>query len=269
MDKPPSLSYIRRKQREEKNRLYFARALVAVFRGVFRCLEFVGPPKRQQKMRQFRDKMQGIEREKSVILEQIKRGDVSKSIDALFEVSARHDRPEDHAKSSETQDYILAIRQESEALQSIHKASGGDKIVAAQGFRDYITAHPDSSSAHSYLGGTLKQLGDLDGSIKEYHEAIQLAGSDTIPGAASRLHLGEVLSQKGEKEAAMTEFRHIIEEATPKTEAIVGMAFLQLGIVLNEVGERKQARATWKQAIQWDTGKIIAKRAQEMLRSNP
>lgn len=269
MSKPASLTRIRRKQWSEKKQLFFAQAIIAFFRVLFRCLEFVGSPKRRNRMRQFREKMRIIEHERDIILDQIKKGEVSEGIDAVFEMSARHSRPQDQAGLSETQAYIRSMRQESEALQSIHKAAGGDRAVAAQGFRDYIAEHSNSHAAHSYLGGTLRQAGDLDGSLREYREAIRLAGSDSIPGACSRLYLGEVLSQKGEKEAAIAEFRGLIEEATPKTEKIVSMAFLQLGIVLNDIGERQEAHTAWKQAIQWDATKIIAKRAEEMLKANP
>lgn len=269
MNKPASLSRIRHQQKADKKRLLFAQALVASFRVIFRCLEFIGPPKRRQRMRQFREKILAIEHEREAILAQIKHGTVSQGLDALHEMSARHNRPEVHVKSSETHAYHLSVRQETEALQSIHKASDGDKTVAAQGYREYIAAHPTSHWGHRYLGDALRQIGDLDGSLKEYHEAIRLAGHDSIPGASSRLELGEVLSQKGDKEAAIAEFRGVIEEATPKTKSVVCVAFLRLGIVLNDIGEGKEARAAWKQAIEWDSTKIIAKRAQEMLEANP
>lgn len=269
VDLPPSHTRIRHKQRAEKTQLALVQAFIAICRVGFRCMEFIGPPKRRQKMRQFREKMRAIEEEKNTVLQKIKTGKSWEGSDAVPEMAARHSWPEDSAQVRGSQAYLRAIREESDALQSIGKDSDGDKSLAAQGFRDYIAAHPNSHMARSYLGGTLEQIGDLDGCIREYRESIRLAGNDSIPGAASRLRLGEVLRQKGETEAAINEFRSIIEEASIRTKMLVCMAFYQLGISLDQVGERKEARAAWKQAIQWDETKVIAKKAQELLQSNP
>ncbi len=269
MDLPPSLTRIRHQQRAEKNQFRLVQAVIAVSRVVCRCLEFIGPAKRRQKMRQFREKMRAIDEEKHTVLQNIKTGKSWEGIDAVQEMAARYSSPEGSAQVRGSQAWLRAIHEESDALQSIRKASDGDKVLAAQGFRDYIAAHPNSHRAHSYLGGTLEQIGDLDGGIREYRESIRLAGSDSIPGMSSRLRLGEALRAKGETKAAINEFKSIIAEATIKTEMLVCMAFYQLGITLNEVGERKEARAAWKQAIQWDETKVIAKKAQELLQTNP
>ncbi len=130
-------------------------------------MEFIGPPKRRQKMRQFREKMRAIEEEKNTVLQKIKTSKSWEGLDAVQEMAARHSRPENSAQIRGSQAYLKAIREESDALLSIRKASDGDKSLAAQGFRDYIAAPPNSHMAHSYLGGTLEQIGDRDESLNQ------------------------------------------------------------------------------------------------------
>lgn len=46
------------------------------------------------------------------------------------------------------------------------------------------------------------------------------------------------------------------------------MAYFQLGITLNETGQRQAARNAWKQAVRWDQSSMMGKKAQEMLKAN-
>ena len=161
------------------------------------------------------------------------------------------------------------MRQESETLYGIRKDAGEDLAAAVHGYQEYIEAHPASSSAHSYLAGVLRQMGDLEGSLNRHYAALRLAKSGSIRCASIRFQVGEVLRQKGETELAAAEFRAIIEEATLETKTFVPIVYFTLGNTLNEAGDKQAARDAWKQAIHWDQTGSMGKKAREMLKANP
>ena len=249
--------------------LWFAQALVVFFRVLFRCLELLGPKEQRLRLRQLREKMDAINRDRDAVMSQMQSGDVFGGLEAIEESLGHHATPEDRAGLQETARQVRAIRQESETLRNVARRAGEDRELAVAGYRDYVREHPDSHAGFSYLGGALRRAGDLDGSLGAYQEAILLAGSDSIPGNSARLQLGMVLQEKGDIEAGIAEFQRIIDNATPTTEAYVCLAFLSMGSALNEMGRRSEARAAWKQAIKWDRTKIAAKQAREMLAANP
>jgi tetratricopeptide (TPR) repeat protein len=80
--------------------------------------------------------------------------------------------------------------------------------------------------------------------------------------------MGKVFQDKGDVQAAIREFKRIINDASPETESEVCLAFLSLGDALNEIGERGESRIAWKEAIRWDAYKIVAKKAKERLKAN-
>ena len=211
--------------------------------------------------------MQVLKAEEKALLGKVKSSKAWEGLEAVQEMEARYCHPEDRAEMDERHAHLREIRRESEFLQSIRKAAVSN-AAAVDAYRAYLVEHPDSHSAHSYLAGTLRLMGDLDGSLKEFGQVIQMSGTDSIPGSSARLASAEVLRQKGETEAALAELRAIVKEATPRTRVAVGMACLTLGDTLSEAGERGEARAAWKKAIQWDETGLIAKKARERLGMN-
>jgi tetratricopeptide (TPR) repeat protein len=121
--------------------------------------------------------------------------------------------------------------------------------------------------AYSYLGGILKQTGDLDGSLAAYQQIIDLSGNNSFPGASAHLDLARVLQEKGELEAAAAEFCRFIKESPIDTEHFVCFAYLHLGNTLEQKGDLANARVAWKQAVKWDQTKIVAKQAREKLKA--
>lgn len=263
------LKSTRRQQKAEKRILRSAHVFIALFSATMRCLELFGSPKRRQKRRQFREAIEGLKAEEKTLLRTVKNAKGFDGQEALYEFRRRHSQPEDDQELADDYARFQAMRQESEILRSIREDAGKDLAAAAEGYREYIAAHPDNSLAHSYLGGVLQQTGDLDGSLSQYRQAQNLAEGNPIKYTHARLQVGQVLRKRGETELAVAEFRAIIDEATLQTQAIVPTAYCYLGDTLNEAGDRQAARAAWKQAVQWDTTGIMGKKAQERLKANP
>ncbi len=273
METEDLLKSVRRQQKAEKRTMRFARIVIILFSAIMRCLELVGSPKQKQKRHQIREKIQGLNTEGNSLLHTVdnafKNGKGFDGLEAVYEFRARHSRGDDDPKLADDYAKFQAMRQESETLSGIRKDAGQDLALAAQCYREYIAAHPESSSAHSYLAGVLRQMGDLEGSLGQYHEALRLAEGKAIECASDRLQIGEVLRKKGETDLAIAEFQAIIAEATLETKTIVPMAYFYLGNTLNENGKRQAARDAWKQAVHWDKAGITGKKAQEMLKANP
>lgn len=262
-----------RQQKAEKRTLRFARVAIVLSSAIVRCLELFGSPKRRQKRRQFREKIQGLKAEEKTLRYTVdsafKNAKGFDGIEAVYEFRARHSGVEDDKELADDYAGFRAMRQESETLYGIRKDAGKDLAAAAESYRDYITAHPESSSAHSYLAGVLQQSGDLEGSLSQYREAQNLAGGNSIGFVSARLQVGEVLRKRGETDLAVAEFQAIIDEATMQTKALVPMAYCYLGDTLNEAGDRQAARDAWKQVVQWDKSGRMGKKAQERLKANP
>jgi len=268
MDSDAVLSRIRKKRLSQKALLWFARGIIFFFRVFFRGLEFVSLPEQRQRLRQLREKMDGISKGGKVAIDQIQKGQFYAGVDAMSDAVARFGGPDDKEGFEETRTGILKVREESNALQAIHREAGEDKLLAVQNFRKYLEDRPDSHWGYAYLGGALRQAGDLEGSIAAYQQVIQLAEEGSKPADNARLLMGKVFQDKGDVQAAIREFKRIINDASPETESEVCLAFLSLGDALNEIGERGESRIAWKEAIRWDAYKIVAKKAKERLKAN-
>lgn len=247
---------------------WFGQGLIAFIRVVFRALELVGPKNRRPRLREFREKVEGINRERDAIVSQMRGGATLSTIGSLDDRFGPFLKPEDRAGLQETAANTRARRVEIETLRDITVQAGEDKALAVSGYRAYVQSHPASPLGFSWLSAALKKAGDLEGSAAALREAIQIAGGSSIPGTSARLHLGAVLEEMGDADAAIAEFRSIIAEASSSTEVFVSMAYLSLGNALNARGDRSDARAAWKRAIKWDRTKILAKQARKQLAAN-
>lgn len=181
------LQSVRRQQKAEKSTMRFARTVIVLFSVVMRCLELFGSPKRRQRRQQFREQLQALKSEETALLDKIKNSKGFEGIEAVYEFQKQHSRPEDDQELAVNYAGFRAMRQESETLCDIRQNAGKDLAAAVQGYREYITSHPESSSAYSYLAGVLQQTGDLEDSLRQYHEALRLAKSGSIRRASVRL----------------------------------------------------------------------------------
>jgi tetratricopeptide (TPR) repeat protein len=244
-----------------------AHTLIAVFRVICRVQEAFASGPRRQKLRDFRAKMDFVNRERDAVLKQIENQDGADLFDALDKFAERIGDEGDRTEYAETRAHIQAMRQESDALQQIVRGAGENKACAAEALREYLRTHPDSHFGHSYLGGVLQQVGDLDGSLVAYQEAERLAKADSASAVSARLQTGRVLQQKGDLPAAVATFRRIIEETPPGStgESVLCVVYLQLGDALRDSGDQPNARRAWKLAAHWDTTKTVTDQVRERL----
>ena len=267
MKKSPVLAAIQRKKRQEKVLLWSVQAVIAVFRAVSRVFELIGPPKRRQRLRRLKERLDALEQDKRQILSQIKAGNVRGGLEAVDALRVRYAKPDEQ---EELQQQLAGPRktwQESDALQAIALQAGKDKALAVEGYRKYVSENPDSASGFSYLGGFLKQIGDTGGSIAAHKEVLRLAGDNSLKGSMARLHIGEVYMSCGDIPSAIGEFQHIIDNAAPETRSTVCLVYLYLGDAYLASDDKPKAIEAWKQAIQWDSTQIMAKKAREKIKA--
>jgi len=112
---------------------------------------------------------------------------------------------------------------------------------------------PAYAEGHSMLAQALAEQGDLDRSIAEYKQALELQ-PNLYP---ARLGLGQVLHTKGDLAQAISAFREAIRLRPSSAEA-----YTQLGLALSEKGDRNGSAAAFKKVLQLDPGNA---RAQESL----
>ena len=265
MKKSPVLVSIQRKKRQERFLLWSAQALIAVFRAVSRVFELIDPSKRRQLLRLLRERLDGIERDKQDITTQIKTGNLRAGLEALDALQVRYVKLDEQDELQRQLSGPRKMRQESDALQAIALQAGKDKVLAVEGYRKYVAENPDSASGFSYLGGFLKQIGDTSGSLAAYKEVLRLAGDNYLKGSMARLHIGEVYLSSGDISSAISEFQYIIDSAVPETSTAVCHAYLCLGDAYLASRDKPKAKEAWKQAIQWDSTKIMAKKAHEKI----
>lgn len=262
-----ALSTLWRKKRREQLTLWLVQAFIVVFRAGARVFELFAPPKHRLRLQRLREKMQSIQQDKQQLFKQVRAGDTRGALEAVDAMQLRYARPEERKELEEKIAKSKEVWQEMDALKAIASQAGDNKRAAVEGYQEYVTQHPESSRGHSYLGGFLKQAGDTGGSLRAYQEALRLAGENSLGGSMARLHLGELYLDMGETSAAIGEFDHITDHASPETRTTVCMAYLRLGDAHLKNADKDKAKEAWKMAIQWDDTKVFAKKAQEKLKT--
>lgn len=261
------LAAVRRKKRGEQLTLWLAQAFLVIFRAGARVSELFVPPERRLRLQRLREKMESIEQDKQQLLRQIRSGDVRGGLEAVDMMQLRHATLEEREEIQATQAVSRKMWQELDALKAIASQAGENKRLAVEGYQEYVKLHPDSSRGYSFLGGFLKQVGDTGGSLRAYQEALRLAGENSLEGSMVLLNIGKVHLDNGSIEAAIQEFRYIIDHAVPQTRTTVCMAYLTLGDAHLRNADKGNAKEAWKMAIHWDETKIFAKQAQERLKT--
>ncbi len=97
----------------------------------------------------------------------------------------------------------------------------GTRFMKAKRYREAVAAlqeavrlRPDFAEAHSNLGYSLRNDGELDRAIASYQEAIRLKPNL----AEAHEYLGVAYLMKGDKQAAMEEYQ-ILQQLNPKEAA--------------------------------------------------
>jgi tetratricopeptide (TPR) repeat protein len=148
-----------------------------------------------------------------------------------------------------------------------------------------VAAHPESTIALNNLGNALDDLGDMDGAIAAYREAIRL---DPKTAAGSRHNLGITLVRMRKFEEAIAEFREALrlepksvvtlhswgtalvkkgdrEAGIAKYWEAIGIdpmfaqARMSLGVALDAKGDPDGAIAQFKEAIKADRNDVRAR----------
>jgi tetratricopeptide (TPR) repeat protein len=253
-----TLSNYRRQRIKDAVTTGAVRILLVALPKIVPLMDSTGSP-RNQRIQDFREKMDV----KKALLRDIDAGkltagEVNDRLAGLMD-------PESRAEHEASLAPVRAIGQECEELKRITIEAGDDKAMAAEGYREYLTAHPDSHLGYSFLAGALQATGNLDDNLTAYREAIRLAGSLSLPGLLARVRLGLALSAKGEKGMAIAEFRGVIDDTGPGHEVVISLAYLSLGDALLGIGSRREARTALKQAIKWDSTGALADKARTLL----
>lgn len=245
--------------------LWLVQTIITAFRVVFRVQEVFASPRKRERLRKLREKMAAIEADKREVLHRLKNEPGFGSLEFTTLFLERHgDDAETRASLEESRGQLLAMRQVSDELQSIHRQAEGNWEKAAADYRAYLKQHPDARLAYSYLGGALQRTGDFDGSLAAYREALELDNTGPL-AAGTRISIGEVLREKGDWAGATAEFYSVINDDAKRSQVFKSLAYYSLGITLAETGDHSGAQKAWKQAIKWDTTKAIAPKAREKI----
>lgn len=111
------------------------------------------------------------------------------------------------------------------------KAKRFPEAVAA--FQQAVRARPDFAEAHSNLGYSLRNTGQLDQAIASYQEAIRLKPNL----AEAREYLGVAYVLKGDEQAAL-EQHQVLQRLNPKLAA-------ELLEAIEQGGEKAGTRGRW------------------------
>lgn len=121
-----------------------------------------------------------------------------------------------------------------------------DPVAAERSLRRALEFNPDYSTARSWLGLTLTDLGRLRDARAEFKRAFD--ADPLSPIIAS--NLGFALFKAGDLEAAREQFQRVIEIAPEFTVAHSGLAHLE-----RRLGNFAQAQAWWREAMRINPGR--------------
>lgn len=116
----------------------------------------------------------------------------------------------------------------------------GDHDGAIISYREAIRLDPNYAAAYHNLGWNLNEMGDLDGAIRSYREAIRLDPNDADP----HINLGSVLYVQGNLDGALKEYREAIRLSPNDAKARYG-----IGNALNAKGDHDGALKEYREAI--------------------
>jgi superkiller protein 3 len=129
----------------------------------------------------------------------------------------------------------------------INRQDGADERL--RWYQAAVAAAPGNSAAHTSLGVTLRDKGQLDDAIDCFQKAIVLDPKH----AMAHNNLGFALKDKGQLDAAIACCQKAIA-LDPK----LAVAHNNLGVALKDKGQVDEAIACWKKAIELDPKNALA-----------
>ena len=229
--------------------------------------EVTATGRKKEKLRQLRLHMRTVRQDSKTMLQKVEASKGRDSLDVVDEFMEKHGDDEMRREHRESMVGIHAIQRESDDLQRIVQGAGDDKARAAQEIQKYIEEHGESALAYGYLGGVFRQAELFDESLIAYQKAAQLSEAQGRTDT-NHLQIGSVLQEKGDIDAAIAKFRHLIQTSVQEEDGTLGLAYLYLGNALEAKGDLVNARVAWKEAIRWDQFKVIRKTAQEKIQAS-
>ncbi len=132
-------------------------------------------------------------------------------------------------------------------LGTVYKQQGKLQESATE-LREAIRLQPDFAGAHTTLAGVLRQLGDSKGAAEEGKEGARIvASTNNLQAARVSTNSGKRLLGAGDVEGAISQFRSAIN-SEPKYAA----AHYQLGVALNQKGDKDEAQKEFQKAVELD-----------------
>lgn len=256
--------------------LFFAQELIGLLRGLFRVRETFAPPEKQAKLRQFREQMEGIEREKNELLRELdttigsgKSDRMEDLLDRMHEFGQKQGSPRDDSEWQVQRAKMRSRCAEIDALSAINKSVGEDHLQAIDAFEEYIRANPDSSSAYSWLAAHLTKNGDYDAAITAYETAIRLHPDELTRYATvmtAKKSIAEVQFLKGNTSAAIHSYQEAIAAVPEEHSTLKSIPYFGLGHLYEKIGKIAEAKAAWKKAAAHDDTGSIRAEAQKQLK---
>jgi tetratricopeptide (TPR) repeat protein len=132
-------------------------------------------------------------------------------------------------------------------LGTVLKQEGKLPEAAAE-LREAIRLQPDFGGAHTTLAQVLRQLGDAQGAADEAKAGARIAAATNNQQAATfSTNSGKRLLSVGDVDGAITQFRSAIQ-----SEPGYAAAHYQLGLALNQKGEKDEAKKEFQRAAELD-----------------
>ena len=124
------------------------------------------------------------------------------------------------------------------ALGTFLRAQGKE---ALQAYQRAVELMPNDAEAHSNLGVTLKELGQLDNAVASYRRALEL----NPDYAEAHSNLGNALTALGQPDKAVASYRRALEIKPEYAEA-----HFNLGVALKDLGQFDGAVTSYRRALE-------------------